>query len=386
MAKSQQPNSFWANEPGTFLGDTKGQNTVGQKQTGKQVFNQQRFSPIMNRQHRSATVGEESPGEIPEAVYSPGSPLARNRANRRRSTLHDILERTKKKQEQLEQGAAALHSSTSNIGQQPIPYQQEQQLELKSPTKQHTTDSQSLSVVSAYEANSLPNDSGMVAARAVHKAEFHFRSPTTVEQRTQPNMSLGMSKSSRTSLMQKRAEQGLKSYTASKSSRESMVKGSATPRASMDSVGKLGVSTRKTGQHPFRVQRSYRITDHNKDSDDEKSDTTPSSSPLSAVFTLPPVQPPPPPKDLPPLPTKLQQQLMQLPRLSPPRKLPIANKPVLQLGLPEQSLPISPGPGSQGSNLGLFASALPVQSVLRGCAVCSEHAFGIKPTSICKTW
>ncbi|KAJ2617686.1 hypothetical protein H4S08_000194 [Coemansia sp. RSA 1365] len=336
MAKSQQPNSFWASEPGAF-GDTK-----GQKQTGKQVLNQQRFSPIMNRQHRSATVGEESPHEIPEAVYSPGSPLARNRANRRRSTLHDILERTKKKQEQLEQGAA-LHS-TSSIGQ-PIPYQHEQQLEVKSP-KQRTTDSQSLSVVPAYEANSLPHDTGMVAARAVHKAEFHFRS-TTAEQHIQPK-SLGVTKSSRTSLMQKRAEQGLKSYTTSKSSRESMVKGSATPRTSMDSVGKLGVSTRKTG--PFRVQRSYRITDHNKDSDEEKSDTTPSSSPLSAVFTLPPVQPPPPPKDLPPLPTKLQQQLMQLPRLSPPRKLPIANKPVLQLGLPEQSLPISPGPGSQGSN------------------------------------
>ncbi|KAJ1882301.1 hypothetical protein LPJ66_011176, partial [Kickxella alabastrina] len=54
--------------------------------------------------------------------------------------------------------------------------------------------------------------------------------------------------------------------------------------------------------------------------------------------------------DLPPLPAKLQQQLKQLPRLSPPRKLILANNPGLQLGLPEPGLPMSPAVLSQISN------------------------------------
>ncbi|KAJ2393191.1 hypothetical protein H4S02_000365 [Coemansia sp. RSA 2611] len=249
------------------------------------AFKQQRFSPIMNRQHRSATVGSDDspPRELPEAVYSQGSPLARTRANRRRSTLHDIMERSK----------------------------------------------------TAPEAHSLPPDSGLVSARAVHQAELHVRTPPDAKPKH----------SSRQSLLQKRAEQGFKA----RASRESMERGSATPSASMD---RLAIK-RPENHSSFRIERSYRIADRSKDSDHETdvaSDASPSSSPLSAVFTLPPVQPPPPPKNLPPLPHQLQTQLQQLPRLSPPRKLPLGNKPTLQLGLPEPGLPMSPGPGSQSSN------------------------------------
>ncbi|KAJ2692522.1 hypothetical protein H4R19_006137, partial [Coemansia spiralis] len=119
----------------------------------------------------------------------------------------------------------------------------------------------------------------------------------------------------------------------------------------------LAAAKRPGGGHPFRVERTYRVADR-KDSDSENdggplehdAEASPPASPVSTTFTLPPVQTPPPQKSLPPLPTKLQQQLQQLPRLSPPRKLPVAAKPALKLGLPDATLPISPAPGSRGSD------------------------------------
>ncbi|KAJ1865902.1 hypothetical protein LPJ78_002302 [Coemansia sp. RSA 989] len=337
---SQQSKRRWAYEPGPLRpGATKYDmgiqaNPSHSTEVKPLAFTQQRFSPIMNRQHRSATVGSDGspPREIPEAVYGRGSPLARTRANRRRSTLHDIVERSKK-QPQGQSIPPAAAATTS-------------------PAASYTeSNGRPLSTVSA---QSLPHDAGLVSAREVHQAELHFRMPSPPgESKQLPQSSLGLLKqSSKPSLMQKRAEKGLKALSASRASRESMERGSATPSSSMD---RLATNIKRSeNHHSFRIERTYRITDRSKDSDheadDKASDTSPSSSPLSAVFTLPPVQQPPPQKNLPPLPAKLQNQLQQLPRLSPPRKLPLSNKPALQLGLPEPGLPISPGPGSQSSN------------------------------------
>ncbi|KAJ2166057.1 hypothetical protein GGF45_005875, partial [Coemansia sp. RSA 551] len=106
-SNSQQSKNLWVHEPGPLrkgapgYGMGLGAQTKPGPSAKPLAFNQQRFSPIMNRQHRSATVGSDDspPRELPEAVYSQGSPLARTRANRRRSTLHDIVERSKNKAE-----------------------------------------------------------------------------------------------------------------------------------------------------------------------------------------------------------------------------------------------------------------------------------------------
>ncbi|KAJ2718936.1 hypothetical protein H4S00_003623, partial [Coemansia sp. D1744] len=339
-SNSQQSKNLWVHEPGPLrkgapgYGMGLGAQTKPGPSAKPLAFNQQRFSPIMNRQHRSATVGSDDspPRELPEAVYSQGSPLARTRANRRRSTLHDIVERSKNKAEPVSHPPVPIVTGSTTVA----------------------AGSRPLSMLSA---QSLPHDSGLVSARAVHQAELQFRAPSPVREAKQIENTksvLGLPKqSSRSSLMQKRAEQGLRALSAARASRESMERGSATPSASMDRL--TSGLKRSENHHSFRIERTYRIADRSKDSDneaedDKNSDTSPSSSPLSAVFTLPPVQLPPPPKDLPPLPSQLQKQLKQLPRLSPPRKLPLGNKPTLQLGLPEPGLPMSPAPGSQSSN------------------------------------
>ncbi|KAJ2768742.1 hypothetical protein IWQ56_002824, partial [Coemansia nantahalensis] len=361
----------------------------------------------MNRQPRSAALGgdESPPREIPRAAYARGTPLARNRANRRRSKLHEALERTKTKpppQQQQQQGpqtptmqrqkrsrnqwdqdeqdlkvqgAATLHSSSSSIGKHAG----------ADPLTPLSPSSRPLSVVSAYEAHASTRDTGTVLARAVHKAELQVRQPTPpppppasvgpapassgpapASAEPAPARSpagLGMpNRASRSSLMQRRAEKALGSPSAS---RESMERGSATPRASADrlwpmqplAATKRGSVGSGSSSHPFRVERTYRVADRKDDdseADDEPSDrdgeASPSSSPRSATFALPPLQTPPPQKSLPPLPTKLQQQLQQLPRLSPPRKLPVGAKPSLKLGLPEAALPGSPVPGSRASD------------------------------------
>ncbi|KAJ1932212.1 hypothetical protein GGF37_007129, partial [Kickxella alabastrina] len=126
----------------------------------------------------------------------------------------------------------------------------------------------------------------------------------------------------------------------------------------LPSMQPLALSSKHRGGSPSRVERTYRVADRTRGSDIEDAtkqsemdeDLSPSPSPMSAVFTIPALQQPPPPMDLPPLPAKLQQQLKQLPRLSPPRKLILANNPGLQLGLPEPGLPMSPAVLSQISN------------------------------------
>ncbi|KAJ1730638.1 hypothetical protein LPJ61_002908 [Coemansia biformis] len=389
--------------------------------SAKFTHNQRRFSPLMNRQHRSATVGGDKspPREIPEAAFARGSPLARNRANRRRSTLHDALERTKTKQlpspppplqpQQQQQpprlsasqrqkrtrqqrdlmdqdlkvqGAATLHSSSSSIGKQTGA----EPLTPQSPQSPLSANGRPLSMVSAYEALALPHDSGMALVRTVHRAELQVRRPTqpadvaqvqpddtaqtrAPEPTSEPAPALSAPglelprRASRSSLMHRRAEKAL---ATSRGSRESMERGCATPRESADRLWPmqpLAAAKRAGGGHPFRVERTYRVADR-KDSDsedgggasDRDAETSPPSSPLSATFalpaaqTLPPVQTPPPQKTLPPLPEKLQQQLQQLPRLSPPRKLPLGAKPSLRLGLPDAGLPLSPALGSRGSD------------------------------------
>ncbi|KAJ2163003.1 hypothetical protein GGF46_000189 [Coemansia sp. RSA 552] len=303
----------------------------------------------MNRQHRSTTVGSDDspPREIPEEAFSQGSPLARRRTNRRRSTLHDILERTKK-QQQGDGGSLHNRNPSTSGAEQEVPETRPAPLQIPTASRP----------LPAFTAHSLPPDSGMVSARAVHKAELQFRlpSPPTETQQSLPGPRGLASQPRRPSPMHRRSGQGFRAQSMSRNSRESMELGSATPHGSWDRLAPL--STKRSGEgNPYRVERRYRIVDRTKDSDSEQQnalssdgDATPSSSPLSGVFPLPPVQPPPPPKDLPPLPRDLQKQLKQLPRLSPPRKLPLNNKPVLQLGLPEPGLAISPGPGSRGSD------------------------------------
>ncbi|KAJ2752246.1 hypothetical protein H4S06_003967, partial [Coemansia sp. BCRC 34490] len=320
---------------------------------------QQRFSPIMNRQHRSITVGSNdgSPPAIPDIAYGPASPLVRGRASRRRrSALHDMLERARKRQEQKDQEAVRILSEAASSGNAKPKIRQQHPLSIPQPLSP-----------SDAQAHSLPPEPELAAvSRTVHKAELQFRRPSEDggSEETRPKAVFTMGKNSRRSpLIQRRVENhALRLMSGSKTSRESMEKGSASPSDSFErltGVDPLALSKKKSGQFPFRIERTYRVADHSKDSDNEESgrpsdkedNTSPSSSPLSAVFQLPPVLPPPPQqRDLPPLPAPLQKQLKQLPRLSPPRKLPLGNKPTLQLGLPDPALPISPAGMSQGSN------------------------------------
>ncbi|KAJ1668010.1 hypothetical protein EV178_000944 [Coemansia sp. RSA 1646] len=313
----------------------------------------------MNRQHRSVTVGSDdvtSP-EIPAVVYGPGSPLARGRTNRRRrSALHDMLERARKRQEQKDQEAARFLATNASAASDPKPKARQHPLSIPQPISP-----------SDAQAHSLPQEPETAAARTVHKAELQFRRPSEDggSEEPQPKTPLfTMGKSNKRSpLIQRRAEnQALRLMSASKASRESMEKGSATPSDSFErltGVDPLALSKKRSGQFPYRIERTYRVAGHSKDSDNDESGklsdkdegTSPSSSPLSAVFQLPPVLPPPQQqKDLPPLPAPLQKQLKQLPRLSPPRKLPMTNKPTLQLGLPDPALPITPVGTSQSAS------------------------------------
>ncbi|KAJ2691668.1 hypothetical protein GGH99_002245 [Coemansia sp. RSA 1285] len=313
----------------------------------------------MNRQHRSITVGSNdgSPPAIPDIAYGPASPLVRGRASRRRrSALHDMLERARKRQEQKDQEAVRILSEAASSGNAKPKIRQQHPLSIPQPLSP-----------SDAQAHSLPPEPELAAvSRTVHKAELQFRRPSEDggSEETRPKAVFTMGKNSRRSpLIQRRVENhALRLISGSKTSRESMEKGSASPSDSFErltGVDPLALSKKKSGQFPFRIERTYRVADHSKDSDNEESgrpsdkedNTSPSSSPLSAVFQLPPVLPPPPQqRDLPPLPAPLQKQLKQLPRLSPPRKLPLGNKPTLQLGLPDPALPISPAGMSQGSN------------------------------------
>ncbi|KAJ1820922.1 hypothetical protein LPJ75_000833 [Coemansia sp. RSA 2598] len=358
------------------------------------INDQQRFSPTMNRQHRSATVGsdESSPPpvrDLPDAVLGYGSPLARGRANRRRSTLHNILERSKKRLEEQQQQqqqqqqqeeeesrpstTASAFQNYNGIGrsakglrrhahqlsitdslftmdgaQKPQQTRQDVQQEKQQPELEESL------------AQSLPRETSIAPVRTVHKAELQFRRQTPPPQpRSSPIA--GARQLNRSSPMQKRAEQHLRLKTASRGSRESMEKGSAS-RESIDRLSTMqprALAHKRGGSNPFRIERTYRTAERAKDSDcDDDGDNvrsskdadTPSTSPVVPTFTLPAVQTPPAPKDLPPLPAKLQKQLSQLPRLSPPRKLVLANNPNLQLGLPEPGLPISPAAMSQSSS------------------------------------
>ncbi|KAJ2606863.1 hypothetical protein H4R99_000036 [Coemansia sp. RSA 1722] len=343
----------------------------------------------MNRQHRSATVGsdEKSPPparDLPEAVFGYGSPLARGRANRRRSTLHNILERSKKRQEEQQQqeqqqqqqdeekqelrpsthvsafknsnGIARSakgvrrHAHQLSITDSLFTADSARQEQLSQPSQHSQQEPDTL-------AQSLPRETAIAPVRTVHKAELQFRRQTPPPQpRSSPIAAARQM--NRSSPMHRRAEQHLRLKTASRGSRESMEKGSAS-RESIDrfSVMQPRTLTHKRGDsNPFRIERTYRTNERAKDSDDDddghsdKEADTPSASPVVPVFSLPAVQTPPAPKDLPPLPAKLQKQLNQLPRLSPPRKLVLANNPNLQLGLPEPGLPISPAAMSQSSS------------------------------------
>ncbi|KAI9502496.1 hypothetical protein BX070DRAFT_235542 [Coemansia spiralis] len=362
---SQQLKARPANKQSSSSSSSSSSSTHARQQSSSAIpsspasTNQQRFSPIMNRQYRSATVGSDEPQarEIPDCVYGPGSPLARGRINRRRrSTLHDILERARKRQEQKEQDAALNQTPKNMTGATEAADAKPRA------SRQHPLSIPQPLSPAADQAHSMPQESSVAFARAVHKAELQHRRPSQDEERPGAG-SLGMGKkSSRSSLMQRRAEhQGLKLLSASKASRESMERGSASRSESLErltGLSPLALSKKTSGQFPYRIERTYRVVDHSKNSDDEGSgkasdkdaETSPSSSPMSAVFQLPPVQPPPQPRDLPPLPEPLQKQLQQLPRLSPPRKLPMSNKPTLQLGLPEPGLPITPTGLSQSSN------------------------------------
>ncbi|KAJ2378141.1 hypothetical protein IW150_000977 [Coemansia sp. RSA 2607] len=331
------------------------------------IADQQRFSPTMNRQHRSATVGsdEASPPparDLPEIAFGHGARLARGKANRRRSTLHSILERSKKKAEeqqqqqlgqQLENGEAdssgtAVTSSfqrSSRAGRHHA-----HQLSISDSLMTGGGEQQA-------QAHSLPRDTDIASVRKVHKAELQFRRQTPPSQpRGSPIMAARQS--NRSSPMQKRAEQNMRLLASSRGSRESMERGSAS-RESIDRLSTLQplALSRNKESSPFRIGRTYRTVERAKESDNEiatelsdKDAESPPASPVSAVFTLPALQTPPAPKNLPPIPAKLQQQLSQLPRLSPPRKLMLTNSPKLQLGLPEPGLPISPAPLSQSSS------------------------------------
>ncbi|KAJ2377735.1 hypothetical protein GGI05_006826, partial [Coemansia sp. RSA 2603] len=288
--------------------------------------------------------------------------LARGKANRRRSTLHSILERSKKKAEeqqqqqlgqQLENGEAdssgtAVTSSfqrSSRAGRHHA-----HQLSISDSLMTGGGEQQA-------QAHSLPRDTDIASVRKVHKAELQFRRQTPPSQpRGSPIMAARQS--NRSSPMQKRAEQNMRLLASSRGSRESMERGSAS-RESIDRLSTLQplALSRNKESSPFRIGRTYRTVERAKESDNEiatelsdKDAESPPASPVSAVFTLPALQTPPAPKNLPPIPAKLQQQLSQLPRLSPPRKLMLTNSPKLQLGLPEPGLPISPAPLSQSSS------------------------------------
>ncbi|KAJ2008959.1 hypothetical protein GGI04_000832 [Coemansia thaxteri] len=287
----------------------------------------------MNRHYRSATVGGDGSDEaaasreVPEALFKPGSPLARGRVNRRRSTLHSILERARKKQElraqqteskpldgySIDAAATAVQGGTISGG--------------PSPALSH--------VAPPTEADAAP-------VRAVLKAELQFRRPSAPAE-------MPAERARRSSPMQKRAEQSQRLLSASpKGSRDSIDKFGPSSRGSADRLGGLmqPAALKRSAHNPFRVERTYRIADRSRDSDADATqlsdkdidDVSPTPSPLTAAFPMPPVQMPPPPLDLPPLPPQLQKQLKQLPRLSPPRKLPLANVPSLKLGLPETPL------------------------------------------------
>ncbi|KAJ2547710.1 hypothetical protein EV175_005108 [Coemansia sp. RSA 1933] len=325
----------------------------------------------MNRQHRSVTVGsDDAPSpELPAIVYGPSSPLARGRSNRRRrSALHDMLERARKRQEQKDKDAARIMSVTAAASAAVSATSDSSTTHKAKPkARQHPLSiPQSLSPSDA-QAHSLPHESDTATLRTVHKAELQFRRPSEdggseeAAPRT-PLFTMGKS-NKRSPLIQRRTEnQALRLLAASKGSRESMEKGCATPTDSFErltGIDPLALSKKRSGQFPFRIERTYRVADHSKDNNADDADklsdkdesASPSSSPLSAVFQLPPVLPPPQQqKDLPPLPAPLQKQLKELPRLSPPRKLPIANKPALQLGLPDPALPLTPVITSPNSN------------------------------------
>ncbi|KAJ2503408.1 hypothetical protein IWW47_002888 [Coemansia sp. RSA 2052] len=368
-ANSQQlPRALWAHERGPLrdspkryepetLAQQKG--ALGREQqqhpffrSNQEVADQQRFTPNMNRHYRSATVGgdESQPRVVPEAVYRQGSPLARGRANRRRSTLHNILERTRKKQEQQQQSetrplgeneAASADGSAHDgtISAEP------------SPALSHTT------IAADHEAGAAP-------VRTVLKAELQFRQPSAPAEVAE--------RPSRSSPLQKRTEQSLRVLSASpKSCRDSIGKFSPKSRGSADRLAALQPAVLKQSAHnPFRVGRTYRVADHSKDSDaedaqlsDRDTDPSPSSSPLMALFPMPPVQMPPPPLDLPPLPPQLQKQLKQLPRLSPPRKLPPGNVPSLSLGLAtEAPLLASPSAKPQSANRRVVSGSMILRS------------------------
>ncbi|KAJ2013103.1 hypothetical protein IWW57_006151, partial [Coemansia sp. S610] len=135
-----------------------------------EVADQQRFTPNMNRHYRSATVGGDEPLAVvvPEAVYRQGSPLARGRANRRRSTLHNILERTRKKQEQQQQQQQQSETKTLD-GNEATTGGSAYGRTISagpSPALSHTT------IAHAHGASTAP-------VRTVLKAELQFRQSST---------------------------------------------------------------------------------------------------------------------------------------------------------------------------------------------------------------
>ncbi|KAJ2698079.1 hypothetical protein H4218_003527 [Coemansia sp. IMI 209128] len=319
-----------------------------------EVADQQRFTPNMNRHYRSATVGGDEPLAVvvPEAVYRQGSPLARGRANRRRSTLHNILERTRKKQEQQQQQQQQSETKTLD-GNEATTGGSAYGRTISagpSPALSHTT------IAHAHGASAAP-------VRTVLKAELQFRQSSTPSEVAE--------RPARPSPLQKRTEQGLRVLSASpKSSRDSMEKFGPKSRGSADRLAALQpAALKRSTNNPFRIERTYRVVDHSKNSDaedtqlsDKDADTSPTSSPLTALFPLPPVQMPPPPLDLPPLPPQLQKQLKQLPRLSPPRKLPLGNVPSLSLGLGEAPLVASPSAKPQSANRRVVSGSMILRS------------------------
>ncbi|KAJ2798899.1 hypothetical protein H4S07_005582, partial [Coemansia furcata] len=360
-ANSQQlPRGPWAHERGPLRESSKRYEPEAPAQQQHPFFrpqeaaDQQRFTPNMNRHYRSATVGGDEPLAVvvPEAVYRQGSPLARGRANRRRSTLHNILERTRKKQEQQQQ--------------------QQQQSETKAlDVNGATTDggaygrtiSAGPSPALSHTAIAQVHEAGATPARTVLKAELQFRRPSTpAEVAERPG---------RSSPLQKRTEQSLRVLSASpKGSRDSIDKFSPKSRGSADRLASLQpAALKRSANNPFRIERTYRVVDHSKNSDaedtqlsDKDADASPSSSPLTALFPLPPIQMPPPPLDLPPLPPQLQKQLKQLPRLSPPRKLPLGNVPSLSLGLTDAPLIASPSAMPQSANRRVVSGSMIIRS------------------------
>ncbi|KAI7827285.1 hypothetical protein BX661DRAFT_171224 [Kickxella alabastrina] len=188
----------------------------------------------MNRKHRSVTVGsDESPPlsahDAPKVVFANGGPLARTRAHRRRSTLHNILERTQKNKDE---------PPPPSPQQQQYPQQLEQQQrynETSAPVALQTNENaiagkkrrahqlsigdNILTMDSLQLTQSLSRETNIAPVRTVHKAS----SSSAVRRRPRPGT-----------------------------------------RAQLPSMQPLALSSKHRGGSPSRVERTYRVADRTR--------------------------------------------------------------------------------------------------------------------------